>query len=370
MTAARPGPGLRGVVAAFASMGRASNRRDRAVALGLFAMPVFVMAMVGLALRGYSTPTLWVGVLGAAEGPAARALVERLERDPHVRVRHYDDREAMRIAVYRGRLHGGLSLPRDWDGAGDLEFYASQAGAGTPVIRSILDSVLARLADPMPSAADAGAEIDVLDGETLGSPPVGYQYTAPSNLVLFVILNGIVGAGGLVGLRRTGLGWRLLAAPVSRASLAVALAIAPLQLMAMQAVFLLAIGALIFDVSWGSPLGVLLVTLSLILAGAMLSILLGTVFRTESQATSFGPFLGILLGMLGGCMWPLEIVPGWVSAIGHLFPTAWAMDGYLALSFGRVAWQEILPEVGALLGMAAVFGSVGGIRLQRQLSGR
>ena len=37
---------------------------------------------------------------------------------------------------------------------------------------------------------------------------------------------------------------------------------------------------------------------------------------------------------------------------------------------GRVGWREVLPQVGALLAMATVFGSVGAIRLQRQLSGR
>ena len=46
------------------------------------------------------------------------------------------------------------------------------------------------------------------------------------------------------------------------------------------------------------------------------------------------------------------------------------MDGYLALIFGRVEWTEVLPELGALLGMAALFGSVGVLRLQRQLSDR
>lgn len=29
---------------------------------------------------------------------------------------------------------------------------------------------------------------------------------------------------------------------------------------------------------------------------------------------------------LGGCWWPLEIVPGFVRSIGYAFPTAWATD--------------------------------------------
>ena len=35
----------------------------------------------------------------------------------------------------------------------------------------------------------------------------------------------------------------------------------------------------------------------------------GSVLRNAEQATSIGPPVGIALGMLGGCMWPLAIVP-------------------------------------------------------------
>jgi ABC-2 type transport system permease protein len=130
------------------------------------------------------------------------------------------------------------------------------------------------------------------------------------------------------------------------------------------------VGAVVFDVSWGDPRGVALVTVGLIAVGAALSIFLGTLFRTESQPGNLGPFLAILLGMLGGCMWPLEIVPDWVASLGHLFPTAWAMDGYLALIFGRVPWTAVLTEVAVLLGMATLLGAAGVLRLERQLSGR
>ena len=230
----------------------------------------------------------------------------------------------------------------------------------------MLDRALAR--GRVPSAP--ATALDVLDGDTLGSPPTGYQYTAPSNLVLFVMMNAIVGSVGIVALRRTGLGWRLLAAPLGRGKLTLGLAVSPVQLMATQAVFLLAVGALVFDVSWGDPAGVVLMTTALIAVGAALCVFLGTLFRTESQPGNLGPFLAILLGMLGGCMWPLEIVPDWVAGLGHLFPTAWAMDGYLALVLGRAPWTAVVGEAAVLLGMAGLFGTAGVLRLQHQLSAR
>jgi len=32
-------------------------------------------------------------------------------------------------------------------------------------------------------------------------------------------------------------------------------------------------------------------------------------------------------------MWPLEVVPGSLQAVGHLTPHAWAMDAWISLSF-------------------------------------
>lgn len=358
-------PGILSVVRAFAALQGAATSRDHAVPAVLFAFPVLVMLVVGFALRGYSTPQLVVGVVGAEASPAARRLVASLAEDPHIRVRSYTDAEAMRLAVYRGRLRGGLQVPPGWTPDADLPVLASRTGAGTPVLRALLDRAVAR--ERFPRAA--AAPIRVVDGDVLGNPPVGYQYTAPANLVLFVMLTAVFASAGIVGFRTTGLGQRLLAAPVPRRALVLGLAVGPVQVMAAQSVFLVAVGALAFGVDWGAPAGVVLVTLALVVAGAGLALFLGTLFRTPGQTTSVGPFLGILLGMLGGCMWPLEVVPDAVRALGHLSPAAWAMDGYLALSFDGAPATDVLPQVAALLAFGALLSALGALRLHRQLGG-
>ena len=66
-------------------------------------------------------------------------------------------------------------------------------------------------------------------------------------------------------------------------------------------------------------------------------------------------------------MWPLQIVPDWVADMGHMFPTAWAMDAYLDLAFAGAKWTDILPSVAALLLMAAVLATIGVVRLRRAL---
>ena len=46
-------------------------------------------------------------------------------------------------------------------------------------------------------------------------------------------------------------------------------------------------------------------------------------------------FASLVMAALGGCWWPMEVMPDFMKTIGHLFPTAWAMDTLAQLmSFG------------------------------------
>jgi ABC-2 type transport system permease protein len=73
-----------------------------------------------------------------------------------------------------------------------------------------------------------------------------------------------------------------------------------------------------------------------------------------AQAVSFGPPLGVALGMLGGCMWPLSIVSSPLRSLGHITPHAWAMDAYLKLINDRASVASVLPQAGAVAGFAVL----------------
>ena len=95
---------------------------------------------------------------------------------------------------------------------------------------------------------------------------------------------------------------------------------------------------------------------------------MGTVFRTRQQATSLGPWIAVSIGMLGGCMWPLEIVPPFMKTLARLSPASWAMDGYRALIFSNASAIAILPDITAMFLFAIAFSALGIFRLRRQFS--
>ena len=117
-------PSLRTVLGAFSGLGGNSAKRDKGVPRGLFAMPLAIMVIIGIAISGYSSPSLMVGVLNP-DSPDATRFVAALEADTHVSVRPYVDVERMRIAVYRGRLHAGIMFPPGWTLEQDLPMVVS-----------------------------------------------------------------------------------------------------------------------------------------------------------------------------------------------------------------------------------------------------
>jgi ABC-2 type transport system permease protein len=162
---------------------------------------------------------------------------------------------------------------------------------------------------------------------------------APADLVLFLGITVLLLASGVVETRRLGLMARIAAAPVSRRSVVAALVATSLCVAAVQCAGLLLVGVLIFGVHWGNPAGVILVL-------------------AEEHAISVAVVLGIVCGLLGGCMYPLDVVGPAVRAFGHVVPQAWAMDAFVKLIYSHVGLAAVLPEIGALAVFAVVLGAL------------
>jgi len=99
------------------------------------------------------------------------------------------------------------------------------------------------------------------------------------------------------------------------------------------------------------------------------SLLIGAAAGTAEQTFALGPPIGIALGMLGGCMWPLVIVPPVMRAIGHATPHAWAMDGFIELIARGGHTSDIVREVFVLAAFAVVLLVAGTRRLRRSIFG-
>jgi ABC-2 type transport system permease protein len=237
------------------------------------------------------------------------------------------------------------------DGGGDAE-YAAAAGQA------------ARLADQVPRAGVRTKPVDDGDGAALGS----FAYTAPANLVLFTFVNTIVVGAMLANERKQGITRRMLATPHGTGTILAGIGAAKFLFALLQSTLIIVIGASLFGVGWGDPLGAALVVLLFASVATAVGLLLGATVTDADQAQSIATPVAIGLGMLGGCMWPLEIVPPVMRAIGHISPLAWAMDAWIALVFEGAGVAAIAGELAVLAGFALVLGVLARASLRRALT--
>ena len=127
-----------------------------------------------------------------------------------------------------------------------------------------------------------------------------------------------------------------------------------------QMALLIGFGILVMKLNWGQNLPALLVMmLASAMTAAAFGTMLGTFVRTGSQANGLSIMLGMVMALLGGCWYPIELFPQAVQNAVKVLPTTWAMEGLLDLVLRGKGLIDILPEAGVLVGFAAVFFVIG-----------
>lgn len=113
----------------------------------------------------------------------------------------------------------------------------------------------------------------------------------------------------------------------------------------------------------GAALAVLWIAAS---GGAMyLSFLLvHTFFTGQRVATMLTNLLVMLLGMLGGCFFPFEIMPDSLARIGRLTPNGWAILRFREIVAGQTDPARLAIAFSAVLGITAVIFVVAARRLR------
>jgi ABC-2 type transport system permease protein len=377
--------------------------RDRTALILMLVMPILVMLIVG-ATFGSVPNKVPVGLVDLDGSRGAAQVRRALEDTPAVAVHAYADEAEMRREVRTRSLDGGVVIPAGFGArldAGepvDLTMAVDLTQTNSQSLLTIVQSAVTREGTVIAAGrfardhtgADQGEAIEraralaaqvpavpvtvealTVETSTANRSPNAtnpYAYTGISNLVLFVFVSTLAGGSALVERRQLGVTRRMLAGPVTTRAIVAGTAASRLMVALLQSAAILIVGRVLFDVHWGDPLGVALVLTTFAALATAVSLLVGSIVNTPNQIQSVGIPVAIALGMLGGCMWPLEIVPEPMQVIGHLTPHAWAMDAWIQLAFAEATAVDVLPQVGVLAAIAAVLAVVSGFALRRSLT--
>ncbi|MPV36331.1 ABC transporter permease [Georgenia subflava] len=368
--------------------------RDRSNIFFVFIFPLLLVLVIGSQFGGDGSAGR-ITVAGEA-GELRTALVTELE-DDGVAVT-FADRDGMLEQVARGRTDVGLIVDGEAAAAfesGDdvsLEMIAG-SGTGAPATvqraRTAVQAVTAQegqLAaltgaglgedEAREALAAAGESVtpptmEVVDVDEIAQEFSGlgqFDLGAGSQVLLFVFLTSLAGSATLIQARRHGVMGRTLAAPVSTTQALGGQALGRLAIAVFQGGYIMAATALLFDVDWGN-LGLSLLVLlffSAVSAGA--AMVIGALVDNDGAATGLGVGFGLVLGAMGGCMFPLELFPDTLQTIAHVTPHAWAYEAFAEIQRHEGTLVDVLPQLGVLAAMAAVLLGLGSWALRRSLA--
>lgn len=367
--------------------------KDRSNIFFVFIFPLLLVLFIGAQFGGGGGGSVAVS---GADSNLRDDLVAALETDD-VSVTTVQATEGREL-VARGRADVGVVVTAQaatgYDDGGEVAVELvvgnqAQSQATAQRVQSALDALalergqLTALAQAGLEPADAGAALAAADAvvaparleitnvSEIAQEFAGlgqFDYGAAAQVLLFVFLISLAGSTTLIQSRRLGVTRRTLAAPVTTGQTVVGQALGRLAIAATQGAYIMAATMLLFDVDWGNLALAFLVVLVFGLVAAGAAMVLGSVIDNDAAAGGVGVGLGLVLGALGGAMYPIELFPDTLRTVAHVTPHAWAAEALADVQRHGAGLADILPELGVLLGFAAVLLLVGAWLLRRSVA--
>jgi ABC-2 type transport system permease protein len=337
--------------------------RDRGRLLSLFLLPIIFMVVFGSMFktgpgRGQPRPIAIWHETGDARGEA----IERALGDSEgFTARPLVSAEAVRGAVASEDTVAGLVVPAAGkvelviDLAGPLQVRGPIEGALMGIVmRAMAPPAFAKLAPPIEAKSPPGIA-KPLDNVS------GFQVSVPGNAVLFGFFIAMTVAMSFASERHSGTWRRLLAAPVPRWKALVG-KLVPYYLIALvQLGCLFGLGAGLFGMKVAGDVSALVALTAVVALCAMaFGLLVASFGGTEKQIGSTVPVVLLVMGLVGGCMFPRLFMPDFMKSAGHAVPHSWALDGYYDVLIRQgTTIVDIAPALGALATFAVGFAAIG-----------
>ena len=160
----------------------------------------------------------------------------------------------------------------------------------------------------------------------------------------------------LVAGRKSGGLRRFFATPARKMEILLGHLLAMFVVVFLQMAILVSFGSLALGLDYcHAPAATLLLSVMLAFWAATLGLWIGVLAKSSEQATMFALIPMFVFSALGGAWMPLEFTSRTFSAIGHLTPTAWAIDGFKNIIIRGQGLESVLAPAGVLLAWSGLF---------------
>lgn len=209
--------------------------------------------------------------------------------------------------------------------------------------------------------AESPNRIKEVKGNTKDSIEFDPRSNASAGQLVTWVFIPLIGLSGTFAYeRQKGTLRRILTTPTSKGLYLAGTIIGQVLTALVQMVLLVLFGIFVMKLNWGhAPLALAVILISSALAAAAMGTMMGAFVKTEGQASGLSIMFGMVMALMGGCWYPLELFPQTVQQVVKILPTTWSMQGLLDIVLRGQGLMAILPEAGVLLGFALIFFIVG-----------
>lgn len=197
----------------------------------------------------------------------------------------------------------------------------------------------------------------------------GYDYIlhgAIGMILFFSMYTMVFGIGSILEDKRFNTWNRILVSPISKKSILGGNFIVTFIMGSFQILLLIVLSKYIFNIDWGtSLLGISIIALAFVFTTTSLGLMLSGIVDSPSQLSAISPIILTSTSMLGGAMWPLEIVESKIILfLANFTPQKWAIEGMENIAIYGMELGDMTLNLAVLMGLGLVFFIIG-IRLVR-----
>ena len=187
----------------------------------------------------------------------------------------------------------------------------------------------------------------------------GINWSLTGYLVMFVFFGAAMAAEAIVKERENHTLERLLTGSIRREEILGGMFLGTAIKGIIQIILFWTFGILVFNADLGlAPAAVIVLSLLMVIMSSAFAIMLATLVKTQRSAGSVGTLTSLVLAPLGGCWWPLFILPKWMQGLAKVTPHGWANTGFNKLMLFGAEFGDVIPEMLILVAFTVVFGVI------------
>ncbi len=309
--------------------------RDRAALFWTIFFPIMFVFLFGWIFGGSGNAKISVGFVDQDGTAASAGLRQGFASVPLLSLQD-GTLDAEKAAMQHGDVSAVIVIPK---GLQDTLVAARAGGSGSVAIAlygdpsqnqttQVVQAAVAQVANGFNLAAQGGTAILTVSQQTLQSTNISsVAYLVPSILAMALMQLGIFAAIPLVQQREKGILKRIGATPLARWKLIGSNVLLRLMVAIIDAVLILGIGFVFFDVK---IVGNVLEAVGVVLLGAAsflaIGFMLASFLKTEEQATGVVQIVQLPMMFLSGIFFSFDFLPGFLQTIARFLPLTYLGD--------------------------------------------